>query len=148
MAFEPALSSPFAKLQTPKTSKTPKVFQFLPGSFHQAWPSACAAPGLQPALCLHIPCGSFHQAPGRQLSIHLSLHLPIRLSNCLSIYLSISLSLSLSFSLSPSLYLCTYLAIHPSIHPSIYPSIYLSPSLCKTPQIGGVGGTRALAHSI
>ena len=38
------------------------------GSFHQAWPSAFAAPGLQPALCLHIPRGSFHQAPGRQRS--------------------------------------------------------------------------------
>ena len=37
-------------------------------SFHQAWPSAFAAPGLQPALCLHIPRGSFHQAPGRQRS--------------------------------------------------------------------------------
>ena len=56
---------PFARLQTPKT---PKTFQFLPGSFHQAWPSACAAPGLQPALCLHIPGGSFHQDPGRQRS--------------------------------------------------------------------------------
>ena len=71
-----------------------------------------------------------------QLSIHLSLHLLICLSNCLSIYLSISLSLSIS------------LPIYPSIHPSIHPSIYLSPSLCRTPQIGGVGGTRALAHSI
>ena len=38
------------------------------GSFHQAWPSAFAAPGLQPALCLHIPRGSFHQVPGRQHS--------------------------------------------------------------------------------
>ena len=52
---------------------------FLRGSFHQGlWPSAFAstkllasafaAPGLQPALCLHIPRGSFHQAPGRQRS--------------------------------------------------------------------------------
>ena len=40
-------SLPFARLQTPKT---------LRGSFHQAWPSAFAAPGLQPALCLHIVC--------------------------------------------------------------------------------------------
>ena len=33
---------------------------------------------------------------------------------------------------------------------SIYPSIFLSlsPSLYRTPQIGGVGGTGALAHSI
>ena len=96
-------SLPFARLQTPKT---------LRGSFHQAWPSAFAAPGLlllylavsvpalQPALCLHsllllghssLPFarlqtpktlrGSFHQAwpsafaapglllfPGRQRS--------------------------------------------------------------------------------
>ena len=58
-------SLPFARLQTPKT---PKTLQFLRGSFHQAWPSAFAAPGLQPALCLHIPRGSFHQAPGRQRS--------------------------------------------------------------------------------
>ena len=34
-------SPPFARLQTPKTRKT------LRGSFHQAWPSAFAAPGLQ-----------------------------------------------------------------------------------------------------
>ena len=42
------------------------------------------------------------------------------------------------------------LNIHPSIRPSIHPSIYLSISLSlyRTPQIGGVGGTRALAHSI
>ena len=33
-------SLPFARLQTPKTPKT------LRGSFHQAWPSAFAAPGL------------------------------------------------------------------------------------------------------
>ena len=59
-------SLPFARLQTPKT---PKTLQFPRGSFHQAlWPSAFAAPGLQPALCLHIPRGSFHQAPGRQRS--------------------------------------------------------------------------------
>ena len=52
----------------------PQVWNFsaralnVRGSFHQAWPSAFAAPGLQPALCLHIPRGSFHQAPGRQRS--------------------------------------------------------------------------------
>ena len=46
-----------------KNAKTPKTLQFPRGSFHQAlWPSAFAAPGLQPALCLHIPRGSFHQA--------------------------------------------------------------------------------------
>ena len=56
-------SLPFARLQTLKTPKTPKTLQFLRGSFQQAWPSAFAAPGLQPALCLHIPRGSFHQAP-------------------------------------------------------------------------------------
>ena len=59
-------SLPFARLQTLKTRKT---LQFPRGSFHNAlWPSAFAAPGLQPALCLHIPRGSFHQAPGRQHS--------------------------------------------------------------------------------
>ena len=43
-----------------------------------------------------------------------------------------------------------YPSVHPSIHPSIHLSIYLSISLSlyRTPQIGGVGGTRALAHSI
>ena len=43
-----------------------------------------------------------------------------------------------------------HLNIHPSIHPFIHPSIRLSISLSlyRTPQIGGVGGTRALAHSI
>ena len=52
----------------------PQVWNFsaralnVRGSFHQAWPSAFAAPGLQPALCLRIPRGSFHQAPGRQRS--------------------------------------------------------------------------------
>ena len=52
----------------------PQVWNFsaralnVRGSLHQAWPSAFAAPGLQPALCLHIPRGSFHQAPGRQRS--------------------------------------------------------------------------------
>ena len=62
-------SLPFARLQTPKTPKTRKTLQFPRGSFHHAlWPSAFAAPGLQPALCLHIPRGSFHQAPGRQRS--------------------------------------------------------------------------------
>ena len=65
-AHSPSL--PFARLQTPKSPTTPKTLQFLRGSFHQAWPSAFAAPGLQPALCLHIPRGSFHQAPGRQRS--------------------------------------------------------------------------------
>ena len=78
--------------------------------------------------------------PSIYLSISLSLYLPVYPA----VYLSICLSLSLSLYLSTSL----HLSIHPSIHPSIYPSIYLSPSLRKTPPIGGVGGTRALAHSI
>ena len=56
------------RLQTLKTLKTPKTLQFPRGSFHQAlWPSAFAAPELQPALCLHIPRGSY-EAPGRQRS--------------------------------------------------------------------------------
>ena len=85
-AFKPAVT----RLQTLKTLKTlqipratchqapsnvqnpysPPTAALLPrGSCHQAlWPSAFAAPGLQPALCLHIPRGSFHQAPGRQRS--------------------------------------------------------------------------------
>ena len=59
-------SLPFARLQTLKTLKT---LQLPRGSFQEAlWPSAFAVPGLQPALCLHIPRGSFHQAPGRQRS--------------------------------------------------------------------------------
>ena len=88
------------------------------------------------------------------LSIYLSIYLSIHPAICPSIspstYLSIQLSIYLSVYLSLSLYLSTYLSIHPSIHPSIHlsSSIYLSPSLCRTPQIGGVGGTRALAHSI
>ena len=103
---EPALSQPsvieafklaVTRLQTFQTLTTlqipratchhpynPPTAAWLPrGSCHQAlWPSAFAAPGLQPALCLHIVCqalkilkarqtiprGSFHQAPGRQRS--------------------------------------------------------------------------------
>ena len=65
-------SLPFARLQIPnslKTPKTPKTLQFLRSSCHPAlWPPAFAAPGLQPALCLHIARGSFHQAPGCQRS--------------------------------------------------------------------------------
>ena len=62
-------SLPFARLQTLKTLKTLKTLQLPRGSFQEAlWPSAFAVPGLQPALCLHIPRGSFHQAPGRQRS--------------------------------------------------------------------------------
>ena len=73
-------SLPFARLQTLKTLKTlqiprttchqapsnaqspynPPTAALLPrGSCHQAlWPSAFAVPGLQPALCLHIPRGT------------------------------------------------------------------------------------------
>ena len=65
-------SLPLARLQTLKTLKTPKTsqtLQFPRGSCHQALSSSpFGAPGLQPALCLHIPRGSFHQAPGRQRS--------------------------------------------------------------------------------
>ena len=71
-----------------------------------------------------------------------------------AIYLSIHPSIHPSYlSISP-VYLTVYLAIDPStyqsINLSIYQSIYLSISLSlyRTPQIGGVGGTRALAHSI
>ena len=73
-------SLPFARLQTLKALKTlqiprttchqapsnaqnpynPPTAALLPrGSCHQAlWPSAFAVPGLQPALCLHIPRGT------------------------------------------------------------------------------------------
>ena len=61
-------SLPFACTQVVKAPTTSQTLQFPRGSFHQAWPSAFAAPGLQPALCLHIPRDSFHQAPGRQRS--------------------------------------------------------------------------------
>ena len=62
-------SLPFARLQIPNSLKTPKTLQFLRSSCHPAlWPSAFAAPGLQPAFCLHIARGSFHQAPGCQRS--------------------------------------------------------------------------------
>ena len=82
------------------------------------------------------------------LSIYLSIYPSIKLSIYLSIYLSIHLSICLSIYLS--IYLSIHLAIYLSIHRSIYLSIYqsINPSLHTTPQIGGVGGTRALAPSI
>ena len=56
-------------LQTFKTLTTLQLLHcFLAPAATKLWPSAFAAPGLQPALCLHIPRGSFHQAPGRQRS--------------------------------------------------------------------------------
>ena len=59
----------FKTLKTLKTPKTPQTLQFPRGSCHQALSSSpFGAPALQPALCLHIPRGSFHQAPGRQRS--------------------------------------------------------------------------------
>ena len=59
-------------------------------------------------------------------------------------------------SIDLSIYLSTYLSIHPSIHPSIslsvclsiYLSLSLSLPLFTGPPKWGVGGTRALAHSI
>ena len=52
----------------PQNPYNPPTAALLPrGSCHQAsGPSAFAVPGLQPALCLHIPRGSFHQALWRQ----------------------------------------------------------------------------------
>ena len=41
----------------------------------------------------------------------------------------------------------TLLGIYLSVHLSLYLSLSLS-IIYRTPQIGGVGGTRALAHSI
>ena len=63
-----------------------------------------------------------------------------------AIYLSIHPSIYLSIS---PVYLTVYLAIDPSTNQSIYQSIYLSISLSlQDPPNRGVGGTRALAHSI
>ena len=83
------------------------------------------------------------------LSIHRSIYLSVCLSVCLSIYLSICLSVCLSVYLSIclSVYLSIYLSLSVSIYLSMYRSIYLSiflflplslsPSLYRTPQIGG-----------
>ena len=64
--------------------------------------------------------------------------------------------LSLNLSIYPPIYLSIYLPTYLPTYLSIYLSMYLSMSLPRsvhlslyiTPQIGGVGGTRALAHSI
>ena len=69
-----------------------------------------------------------------------------------AIYLSIHPSIhpSIYLSISP-VYLTVYLAIDPSTYQSINLSIYLSISLSlslQDPPNRGVGGTRALAHSI
>ena len=97
---------------------------------------------------VHFPCldvtGHIPFASGANVNIRFFLHNAVLVYP--TVYLSICLSLSLSISLP--IYLSIHPSIHPPIHPSIHPSIYLSPSLCRTPQIGGVGGTRALAHSI
>ena len=71
------------------------------------------------------------------LSICLSVYLSICLSICLSVYLSICLSVYLSISLS--LYLSISLCIDLSIYLSFFLplSLSLSPSLYRTPQIGG-----------
>ena len=113
-------SLPFASLQTLKTPKT------LRGSFHQAlWPSAFAAPGLQPALCLHIPRGSFHQAPGRQRSsiaaCPLPAHSPLLLGHS-----------SLPFASLQTLK--TPKTLRGSFHQALWPSAFappgLQPALC------------------
>ena len=112
-------------------------------------PSDAVGVSISPSLSIYLSLSIFlspsiYLSLSIYLSIYLSIHPAIYPSISPSTYLSIQLSIYLSVYLSLSLYLSTYLSIHPSIHPSIY----LSPSLCRTPQIGGVGGTRALAHSI
>ena len=106
---------PFASLQTLKTPKT------LRGSFHQGlWPSAFAAPGLQPALCLHIPRGSFHQAPGRQRSsiaaCPLPAHSPLLLGHS-----------SLPFASLQTLK--TPKTLRGSVHQALWPSAFAAPGL-------------------
>ena len=97
------------------TSKT------LRGSFHQAlWPSPFAAPGLQPALCLHIPRGSFHQAPGRQRSsiaaCPLPAHSPLLLGHS-----------SLPFASLQTLK--TPKTLRGSFHQALWPSAFAAPGL-------------------
>ena len=60
---------PFAMPQTLQTFR-PTCARALSvrGSFHQAWLQPLPVQGCSLALCLHIPRGSFHQAPGRQRS--------------------------------------------------------------------------------
>ena len=182
-------SLPFARLQTPKT---PKTLQFPRGSFHQApWPSAFAAPGLQPALCLHIPRGSFHQAPGRQRSsiaaCPLPAHSPLLLGHSSlpfarlqtpktpknppipsrqlppSSWPSAFQHCSLPFACTQPLLLGhsslpfarlqtpktpkTLQFPRGSFHQALWPSAFAAPGL-QPALNGGVGGTRALAHSI
>ena len=98
---------------------------------------------ISPSLSFSPP--SIYLSLSIYLSIYLSIHPAIYPSISPSTYLSIQLSiyLSICLSLSLSLYLSTYLSIHPSIHLSISLPLSAGP-----PQIGGVGGTRALAHSI
>ena len=116
-------SLPFARLQTPKT---PKTLQFPRGSFHQApWPSAFAAPGLQPALCLHIPRGSFHQAPGRQRSSIAACPLPAHSFACTSLA-----ALLLGHSSLPFARLQTPKSCHQALWPSAFAAPGLQPALC------------------
>ena len=108
-------SLPFASFQTLKTPHT------LRGSLHQAlWPSAFAAPGLQPALCLHIPRGSFHQAPGRQRSsiaaCPLPAHSPLLLGHS-----------SLPFASLQTL--TTPTTLRGSFHQALWPSAFAAPGL-------------------
>ena len=120
-------------------------------------------PSIYPSIYLSLPLSIYLSIyPSIYLSIHPSIYLSILLPIYLSNYPSVCLSISLSIHMSTCLSVCLsiYLSIHPSIHPpihlSIYPSLSLSLSLSvslslsphSAPQIEGVGGTWALAHSI
>ena len=119
-------SLPFARLQTPKT---PKTLQFPRGSFHQAlWPSAFAAPGLQPALCLHIPRGSFHQAPGRQRSSIAACPLPAH-SPLLLRHSSLSFA-RLQTPKTPKTLQFPRGSFHQALWPSAFAAPGLQPALC------------------
>ena len=108
----------------------PPTAALLPrGSCYQAlWLSTFAVPGLQPALCLHIPRGSFHQAPGRQRSsiaaCPLPAHSPLLLGHS-----------SLPFARLQTLKTLKTLQLpRGSFHQALWPSAFavpaLQPALC------------------
>ena len=108
----------------------PPTAALLPrGSCHQAlWLSTFAVPGLPPALCLHIPRSSFHQAPGRQRSsiaaCPLPAHSPLLLGHS-----------SLPFARLQTLKTLKTLQLpRGSFHQALWPSAFavpaLQPALC------------------
>ena len=108
-------------------------------------PSDAVGVSISPSLSIYLSLSIF-LSPSIYLS--LSIYLSIYLSIHPAIYPSISPSTYLSIQLS--IYLSVYLSLSISlpIYPSIHPSIYLSPLSLQDPPNRGVGGTRALAHSI